>query len=75
MLIVNTEISQLLDDARSLRPNIPQDSMSFHEFPLAENMHFHQVPSNSMKFQQRQTCNSCLEAERNGADKIGLKKE
>ena len=38
-------ISQLLDHATSLRPNIPQDSMRFHEFPLGESTHFHQVPT------------------------------
>lgn len=44
-------IPLLLDHVISLKPNIAQDSIRFHEFLYAESTHFHQVLSISMKFQ------------------------
>ena len=59
-------ISLLLEPATSLRPNILQDFMTFYVFPSAESMHFHQVPSISMKFQHvSQSFNELLVAFRN----------
>lgn len=38
-------ISLLLDHAKSLRPNIPQDFMSFHESTSADSTRFPEGPT------------------------------